>query len=136
MEFSKNYFEHFSEFWLPIYRYQVNECKFENNKEALSEIMLNLIKNIHLVDDEKRYIAKEIGIYYLYEKRNENMGFEKSKKYESEIHKITKVCKCNNRIHFMNINQDYKICEICGRKVFRNKQAEFRDKLKQKIKEI
>ncbi len=63
------------------------------------------------------------------------MGFEKSKKYENEIHKITKVCKCNNRIHFMNINQDCKICEICGRKVFRNKQAEFRDKIKQKMKE-
>lgn len=134
MELSKNYFNHFKEFWLPIYNYQVNECKLENNKEALSEIMMNIIKNIHLTNEEKRYIAKRIGIYYLVEK-SENVGFEKSKKQANEIHKVTKVCKCSNRIHFMKLNQDYKICEVCGRKVFCDKNAEFRDKLKRKMKE-
>lgn len=131
---NKNYFENFCEFWLPIYKHQVIEAKLEENKNALSEIMLNIIKNIHLTEDEKRYIAKRIGIYYLVEK-SENVGFEKSKKQANEVHKVTKVCKCSNRIHFMKLNQEYKICEVCGRKVFRNMNAEFREKLKQKMKE-
>lgn len=63
-----NYFDHFCEFWMPIYKKQVNECKLEDNKKALSEIILNLVKNIHLTDDEKRYIAKRIGVHYLIEK--------------------------------------------------------------------
>lgn len=42
---NKSYFDHFCEFWLTIYKHQVNECKIEDNKEALSEIMLNLLKN-------------------------------------------------------------------------------------------
>lgn len=134
MELNKNYFDHFKEFWLPIYNHQVNECKLESNKEALSEIMMNIIKNIHLANAEKRIIAKRIGIYYLFEK-SENMGFDKSKKLANEIHKVTKICKCSNRVHFMKVNQEFKICEICGRRIYRNKQAEFREKLKQKMKE-
>ncbi len=131
---NKNYFEHFCEFWLPIYKHQVIEAKLEDNKKALSEIMLNLVKNIHLKEDEKRYIAKRIGIYYLIEEDGK-MGFEKSKKQANEVHRVTKICRCSNRIHFMKHNQDYKICEICGRKVSRDKNAEFREKLKQKMKE-
>ena len=134
MENNKSYFEHFCDFWMPIYKHQVSECKAENNKEVLSEIMLNLVKNWNLADDEKRYIAKEIGIYYLVEK-SENVGFEKSKKQANEVHKVTKICVCSNRIHFFNHKQNFMICDVCGRKVFRDKQIEFKEKLKQKMKE-
>ena len=48
MENNKSYFEHFCDFWMPIYKHQVSECKLENDKAALSEIMLNLIKNWNL----------------------------------------------------------------------------------------
>lgn len=89
-----NYFDHFCEFWMPIYKHQVNECKLENNKEALSEIILNLVKNIHLTDDEKRYIAKRIGIYYLFEKSenqiDEEIKNDLFKKHEKLIYLFLK----------------------------------------------
>ncbi|MCI8575828.1 MAG: sigma-70 family RNA polymerase sigma factor [Bacilli bacterium] len=92
---NKSYFDHFCEFWLPIYRYQVNEAKLEDNKNALSEIMLNLVKNIHLSESEKRYIAKRIGIYYLIEAKenkllSDNVRNDLFKQHEKLIYLILK----------------------------------------------
>lgn len=92
---NKSYFDDFCEFWMPIYKHQVNECKLEDNKEALSEIMLNLVKNIHLSDDEKRYIAKRIGIYYLIEAKenkllSDNVRNDLFKRHEKLIYLILK----------------------------------------------
>lgn len=131
---NKNYFEHFCEFWLPIYKRQVTEAKLEENKHALSEIMLNLVKNIHLTDDEKRYIAKRIGIYYLVEeKESKKMKrfFEDDNRYMENIRKCKKVCKCGHRV-FIVKKYGYGICDYCGYKVYGDKKLEFREKLKQK----
>lgn len=134
---SKNYFEHFCEFWLPIYEHQVIEAKLDENKEALSEVMLNLVKNIHLTDDEKRYIAKKIGIYYLVEeKERKNMKrfFEDDSRYAEALRSCKSICpKCDRRV-FTKI-KGYGICDYCGTKVFEDKKIEFREKLKQKMKE-
>ena len=132
---NKNYFEHFRDFWLPIYKRQVNECKLEDNKKALSEIMLNLVKNIHLSDDEKRYIAKKIGIYYLVEeKESKTMTSREMSKYDEALRKCKKVCRCGHRV-FIVKKYGYGICDYCGTKVYGDKKLEFREKLKQKMKE-
>lgn len=96
-EMIKNYFEHFCEFWLPIYKYQVNECKIENNKNALSEIMLNLVKNIHLTDKEKRYLAKEMGLYYLIEEKE--IRDDKNELFKKHEKLIYLVLKKKNLLH-------------------------------------
>lgn len=132
---SKNYFDSFCEFWLPIYKHQVIEAKLEENKEVLSEIMLNLVKNIHLKDDEKRYIAKGIGIYYLIEEKEESeMTRTELDKYLNAIRSCKKLCKCGHRV-FIVKKYGYGICDYCGTKVFGDKKLEFREKLKQKMKE-
>ena len=134
---NKNYFDSFCDFWLPIYKHQVNECKLENNKEALSEIMLNLIKNIHLTDDEKRYIAKRIGIYYLVEEKERNdmkRFFADDSRYAEALRSCKKVCKCGHRV-FIVKKYGYGICDYCGTKLYGDKKLEFREKLKQKMKE-
>lgn len=132
---SKNYFDSFCEFWLPIYKRQVNECKLEDNKKALSEIMLNLVKNIHLTDDEKRYIAKRLGIYYLIiEKEKKDMTSREMSKYDEALRSCKKVCKCGHRV-FIVKKYGYGICDYCGTKVYGDKKLEFREKLKQKMKE-
>ena len=130
---NKSYFDHFCEFWMPIYKRQVNECKLEDDKNALSEIMLNLVKNIHLTDDEKRYIAKRIGIYYLMEE--EEMTKTHFNGLNDELVKMTRICDCSNRIKFTETSPDLMVCPWCGKLVYRNNQVEFREKLKQKMKE-
>ena len=64
MDINYKYYEHFMEFWLPIYRKQVDNAKYENNHEALNEIYLNIDKNWHL-QEYKDYIFKKLGIKYL-----------------------------------------------------------------------
>lgn len=130
---NKNYFDSFCEFWLPVYKHQVQVAKLEDNKEALSEIMLNLVKNIHLTDDEKRYIAKRIGIYYLVEE--EEMTKTHFNELNDELVKMTRICDCSNRIKFTVTSPDSMVCPWCGKLVYRNDQVEFKEKLKQKMKE-
>ena len=58
------YYECWIEFWLPIYRQQVIECKLENNSKALLEIYNNINKNLTL-KEYKEYIFELLGIKYL-----------------------------------------------------------------------
>lgn len=119
---------------MPIYKHQVNECKIENSKEVLSEIMLNLVKNWNLTDNEKRCIAKQIGIYYLINER-EDMTSKEFSKLNDELQKMTVVCDCTCKVKFTSTSPDSLICQWCGKRVYRNSQIEFREKLKKKMKE-
>ena len=59
------YFEEFVDFWLPIYKRQVFNSKFNNEKENLIAIGNNIIKNWNLTKDEKEVIIRTLGIKYL-----------------------------------------------------------------------
>lgn len=63
-ELNNNYFEHFMEFWVPIYRRQVLNAKYDNDKQALKEIYDNIDKNWHL-QDTKEYIHKKLGLEFM-----------------------------------------------------------------------
>lgn len=60
-----NYFDHFIEFWLPIYKRQVFKAKFENNTNELLAIKENIFKNWNLDKIEKEYLYKELGIRFV-----------------------------------------------------------------------
>ncbi len=69
MDISRSYFEHFRDFWIPIYRKQVIEYKLnEEKEEVLVEVLENVLKNINLDNFEKKYVLKEIQLWYLYKK--------------------------------------------------------------------
>lgn len=61
----KSYYEHFCEFWIPIYRRQIFKAKFNNDLQALIEIKENIYKNWHLTHEEVLKIIKELGIYWI-----------------------------------------------------------------------
>lgn len=61
-----SYFDHFIEFWLPIYKKQVFKAKFENDVDALLTIKENIYKNVHFDDAERKYIIQELGIKFLF----------------------------------------------------------------------
>ena len=50
----------------------------------------------------------------------------------NELAKFKVKCKCGH-IKII-INRPYAICEYCGRKVYRSKKDEFKDKLEKEIK--
>ena len=52
-----------------------------------------------------------------------------------ELHKMTVICECTGRVRFTSTSPDILVCRWCGKKHYRNKQIEFREKLKQKMKE-
>ena len=60
-----SYFDHFIEFWLPIYKRQVFKAKFENNTNDLLAIKENIFKNWNLDKIEKEYLYKELGIRFV-----------------------------------------------------------------------
>lgn len=60
-----SYFDHFIEFWLPIYKRQVFKAKFENNANELLAIKENIFKNWNLDKIEKEYLYKELGIRFV-----------------------------------------------------------------------
>lgn len=41
-------------------------------------------------------------------------------------------CKCSH-VNTLNINEDKKICKWCGNYIFKNKQAEFEYRLKERM---
>ena len=59
------YYEHFIDFWLPIYKRQVFKAKFNDEKEAMVEIKNNIMKNWHLDNIEKGYIMQQLGLLFL-----------------------------------------------------------------------
>ena len=61
----KSYYEHFYEFWIPIYRQQIFKAKFNDDLQALIEIKENIYKNWHLTHEEALKIIKELGIYWI-----------------------------------------------------------------------
>lgn len=63
------YYEHFMEFWLPIYKKQVFKAKYYNEVEELIAIKTNVTKNIHLSESSKFYILKELGLRFLSERK-------------------------------------------------------------------
>lgn len=63
-ELKDSYYHHFCEFWLPIYRKQVLDAKYDNNTKLLLEIKTNILKNWHL-EDYKILIIEKLGLKYL-----------------------------------------------------------------------
>ena len=61
------YFIHFKEFWIPIYRKQILNAKYDNDNETLRAIYKNINDNWHL-QDYKNYIFELLGISYLSDK--------------------------------------------------------------------
>ena len=57
-------YEDFKENWYPIYRRQILNAKFFNNRRALVEIKENIYKSWYL-KDYRLIIVKELGIYHL-----------------------------------------------------------------------
>ena len=89
IEVSMNYkyYEHFNDFWIPIYRHQVQEAKIENDEDTLNIIYKNIDKNWHL-QEYKYQIFESLGIRYLKES-NIKIDIEQSeifKKYEGLIY--------------------------------------------------
>ena len=84
-------YEEWIMFWLPIYRKQVNECKYQEDNLALQEIYNNIDKNWNL-QDYKFYIFELLGLKYLIPKENMNVEILKTyfnykkKKEQYEIH--------------------------------------------------
>ena len=61
--------------------------------------------------------------------------FDLSPKLLSELMKYKKHCKyCKHTITFYAFEPDKKLCNFCGRYNYRDEKAEFKDKLKGKIK--
>jgi len=58
------YYEHFMDFWLPIYRNQVLRAKYDNDKEELSRIYDNIDKHWSL-QEYKNIIFNELGINHM-----------------------------------------------------------------------
>jgi len=58
------YYEHFMEFWLPIYRKQVQNAKYENDKQELINIYNNIDKHWSL-QEYKEIIFEELGISHI-----------------------------------------------------------------------
>ena len=52
-----------------------------------------------------------------------------NRKFIEELSKYRIKCKCGHTFHITNA-RDFKICNFCGRKVYRNAKCEFIDKLK------
>lgn len=63
-ELNYRYFEHFMEFWIPIYRKQILNAKYENDNQTLRIIHENINRNWHL-QDYKKYIFKKLGINFI-----------------------------------------------------------------------
>ena len=59
-----NYYEHFNNFWIPIYRKQVLDAKYNNDTELLNCIYENINKNWNL-KEYKIIIFKKLGIEYI-----------------------------------------------------------------------
>jgi len=55
-------------------------------------------------------------------------------RYMDAIQEIKKVCKCGYKVPMIQ-GRGYGICINCSQKVYGDKKLEFRDKLKQKMKE-
>lgn len=52
-----------------------------------------------------------------------------NKKFIDELSKYRIKCKCGHTLHITK-QRDFKICNFCGRKVYRDSKCEFMDKLK------
>lgn len=52
-----------------------------------------------------------------------------------ELDKVKITCKCGRRV-VVPVYLDKLVCSWCGHYVYRNKQAEFQDKMKQRLKEV
>ena len=61
------------------------------------------------------------------------MTFKEISKYCNEIQKFKVECKCGHRV-MIPFGKDFKICNWCGHKVYRNKNLEFKERLKQILK--
>lgn len=59
-----DYYFDFKEFWVPIYRKQIMNAKFDNDTETLKCIKSNILKNWYLKDYQD-IILKELCIEYL-----------------------------------------------------------------------
>ena len=60
--------------------------------------------------------------------------FENDSRYIENIRSCKKICKCGHRV-FIVKKYGYGICDYCGTKVYGDKKLEFKEKLKQKMKE-
>lgn len=67
------------------------------------------------------------------------MNFWKdTKEYErraDELDKVKIICSCGHRV-IVPMYAKKKLCDWCGYWVYRDKKEEFRDRLKQKMKEV
>ena len=53
-------------------------------------------------------------------------------KYEAELAKYKIMCTCGRKV-YVGRKKDKQLCDWCGNYVCRNKQAEFKDKMKKRL---
>lgn len=54
-------------------------------------------------------------------------------KLENEYHKVKITCRCGHK-EVIPVWEDKHLCSWCGNYVYRNKQLEFKEKLKKELK--
>ena len=60
------------------------------------------------------------------------------KEYQRRVDELNKVkitCKCGRKV-VVPVFIDKQLCSWCGNYVYRNKQVEFKEKMKQRLKEV
>lgn len=58
------------------------------------------------------------------------MRLRRSRKLESAIDEITFKCPCG---HSVEVFRDRRVCNHCGRLIFKNKEDEFKYRLREKL---
>ncbi len=62
------------------------------------------------------------------------MNLLEERRYSSVLSEIKVKCSCSHILFFPSFGPDIKICDYCGRKVYRNKRIKFKDILLHKLK--
>lgn len=60
----------------------------------------------------------------------ENLNYKDTIKFEKEIANKRVKCECGHTITFTNTRSDRVLCNWCGKFVYKNKQLEFKYKMK------
>lgn len=67
-------------------------------------------------------------------KRNNYMTDEEIQKYADEMQKHKYTCKCGHRVYIAH-NKDKALCSWCNEYCFKNKEDEFKYRIKEKMNE-
>ena len=64
--------------------------------------------------------------------KKNDMNFKELTKYVDEVQNFMYKCKCSHTVMIAKAKK-YVICSHCGRRVYRNKEEEFKNRLEEKL---